>query len=423
MLFARRRRLPAYRVYLAMGFFSALFSRMVFTVSGIWAVQNAALSPLELVLVGTALEASCFLFEIPTGVVADSYSRRLSIIIGVALTGVGYLVWGAFALFPTIVLAQVLWGIGYTFISGAAEAWISDEMDGAPMTAVFLRSTQAQQTGALAGILAAVVVARFAINAPMLAGGVLMILLSMALALVMPEHGFTPASADERGSWGGLGRTAVAGLRTVRGSAALMTILAIGLIFGASTEAFDRLSEAHFLRDTGLPRAGGMDAVAWFAVMSDAALVLGLAVTEIVRRRVDAESHRRAAYTLLGLDSLLMLSVAGFALAGNFAVAFPTYLSARLLRTTRVPLFTAWLNRGLEPSVRATVLSMGGQADALGQVAGGPVLGALASAVSIPAAMLVTSLVMLPALALYVRTAGRPAIALADPLTAGATID
>jgi DHA3 family tetracycline resistance protein-like MFS transporter len=151
--------------------------------------------------------------------------------------------------------------------------------------------------------------------------------------------------------------------------------------------------------------------------------VLGLAVTEIARRRLDAESHRRAAYTLLGLDSLLMLSVAGFALAGSFAVAFPTYLSARLLRTTRVPLFTAWLNRGLEPSVRATVLSMGGQADALGQVAGGPVLGALASAVSIPAAMLVTSLVMLPALALYVRTAGRPAIALADPLTAGATID
>src|SRR4051812_2802282 len=95
-----RRGLPAYRVFLAMSFASALFSQMVFTVSGIFAVNEAGLNPLQLVLVGTALEGSAFLFEIPTGVVADVYSRRLSIIIGVILTGVGFLVWGAFALFP-----------------------------------------------------------------------------------------------------------------------------------------------------------------------------------------------------------------------------------------------------------------------------------------------------------------------------------
>ena len=65
-----------------LGFAGALFSTMVFTVSGIYAVQEVGLNPLQLVLVGTALEASAFLFEVPTGVVADVYSRRLSVMSG-----------------------------------------------------------------------------------------------------------------------------------------------------------------------------------------------------------------------------------------------------------------------------------------------------------------------------------------------------
>ena len=45
---------------------------------------GAISAPLQLVLVGTTLELACFLFEIPTGIVADLYSRRLSVVIGVA---------------------------------------------------------------------------------------------------------------------------------------------------------------------------------------------------------------------------------------------------------------------------------------------------------------------------------------------------
>ena len=48
------------------------------------------LSPLQMVLVGTILEISAFVFEIPTGIVADLYSRRVSVIIGFALVGIGF---------------------------------------------------------------------------------------------------------------------------------------------------------------------------------------------------------------------------------------------------------------------------------------------------------------------------------------------
>ena len=105
MAFTSGKRLPATAVYYISRFTGALFSTMVFTASGIFAVTEAELNPLQLVLVGTALEASSFLFEVPTGVVADVYSRRLSIIIGNVLIGAGFILWGAFPLFVTILLA------------------------------------------------------------------------------------------------------------------------------------------------------------------------------------------------------------------------------------------------------------------------------------------------------------------------------
>jgi hypothetical protein len=62
------------------------------------------------------------------------------------------------------------------------------------------------------------------------------------------------------------------------------------------------------------------------------------------------------------------------------------------------------LNQNIRSEVRATVLSMNGQADALGQVAGGPAIGAIGSAFSIRAALVLSGLLITPALALYTRT-------------------
>src|SRR6476469_9881087 len=95
----------------------------IFTLAAVYRLQTVGLDPLQLVLVGTVLEASCFVFEIPTGVVADTFSRRLSVIIGVVLLGGGELIEGAIPAFAAVLLAQVVAGLGYTFLSGATEAW------------------------------------------------------------------------------------------------------------------------------------------------------------------------------------------------------------------------------------------------------------------------------------------------------------
>ena len=81
-------RLDAYRLYLIMGAAGSLFGSMIFTGLTVYYVQTVGMNPLQLVLVGTVLEATVLLCEVPTGVLADTYSRRLSVIIGFVLIGI-----------------------------------------------------------------------------------------------------------------------------------------------------------------------------------------------------------------------------------------------------------------------------------------------------------------------------------------------
>ena len=76
-------------------------------------VEVAGLDPLQMVLVGTVLELSVFLFEIPTGVVADVVSRKLSVVVGHAMMGLGFLVLALWPTFTVILLSQVIWGVSF----------------------------------------------------------------------------------------------------------------------------------------------------------------------------------------------------------------------------------------------------------------------------------------------------------------------
>ena len=86
----------AITVYFVLSFSSSFFFSLIVTINLVYQVVIVGLDPLQLVLVGTILEGTVFLFEIPTGIVADLKSRRLSVIIGYLLTGLGFAVEGSF---------------------------------------------------------------------------------------------------------------------------------------------------------------------------------------------------------------------------------------------------------------------------------------------------------------------------------------
>jgi DHA3 family tetracycline resistance protein-like MFS transporter len=341
-------------------------------------------------------------------VVADAFSRRLSVILGVGMVGAGELLEGLVPTFAAVLLAQVIAGIGYTFLSGATQAWIADEVGEEHVGPVFLRGAQVGRIAGLVGLGLSIALATIQLNLPIVLGGLLTVALGGVLWVAMPETGFHPTPRGERTTWQTMGHTFRDGLRAVRGRPLLVTILVIELFFGMTSEGFDRLWEAHFLTNIGFPAFGQLQPVVWFGLINVGATLLTLAGTEILGRRIDTRRHNTVVKTLAIMTALTAVSMIAFGLAGNFVLALLAYWAARTFRSVAGPAYDAWQTQQIDPRVRATVLSMTSQANSFGQVAGGPVLGAVGN-VSLRGAMALAGLLLAPTLLLFGRARGQAA--------------
>ncbi len=398
-------RLSAGTVYLASALWLAFAWAISFTVTAVYFVTEVGLDPFRLVLVGTVMELTILVFEIPTGVVADTYSRRLSLIVGWTVMGLGMIIVGASDSFPVILGGYATWGFGYTFTSGANEAWITDEVGVAAVGRLFVRGQQMGYIGELAGIGVSVAVASVDLSSAIMLGGVLAIGFAAFAAAVMPEDGFQRRPRADRGNAvRELRTTAARGGRYVSMSPLLMLIFGIAFFAGASTESFDRLWQAHMIRDVGLPALGSLDPVVWFGIFGAGSTVIGLAASQVLIRQVERADRARLTRLLFLFTLVQCVAVVGFAVTGLLWAALATFWLYYLTRSLIDPVFMTWVNENISDStVRATVISISGQSDALGQVIGGPALGALGTVFSLRAALLAGGALLLPALALYGR--------------------
>ncbi len=404
----------AYLIYLIFSGASALFFGTIFTVNLVYQTATVGLNPLQLVLVGTVLEVSAFLFELPTGIVADVYSRRLSVIVGTALIGVGFIIEGSFPHFAAVLLSQVVWGLGATFISGAADAWIVDEIGEEKAGRAFLRASPIGQVMSLVGTGLSVALASRTIQLPIVLGGGTFLGLAVLLGLFMPEEGFTPTPPEQRRSWRQMREPLGEGVRLVRRRPVLATVLAISLVYGTFSEGVDRLWTAHILDNFALPTLGALEPVAWFGVIRGVAALLSLGTTEIARRRLDLNDQRAVRRALAALYAGVIGAVVVFALARPFGLALLAFWVSGALRATADPIFTAWANQHIDSPVRATVLSLAAQANAVGQIAGGPVLGWVGTARSLRAALALAGIMLTPTLILLGVGRPQPVAAVAD---------
>ena len=258
------KRLPAYPLSIGMSAVDGLAAATVITTSLVYQVETVGLNALQLVLVGTVLEATIFAFEIPTGVVADVYSRRLSVVIGLALTGAGFLLAGSIPLFGALLAASVVGGLGATFLSGARTAWLADEIGAERLPQALMRGSQTSLLGGLAGAALSVALASVDRSWPLIAGGAMFLGLALFSAFAMTEHGFRPLPAPERRTFRTMGRTLGQALGVVRRRRVLVLIVMAPFLFGASSEVPDRLTTPFLLETITLPRLGPLDPVAWF---------------------------------------------------------------------------------------------------------------------------------------------------------------
>ena len=391
-------KLNARFVYLFIEFSASAFFSMMFVVTSLYEATVAGLTPVQLILVGTALEISAFVFEVPTGIVADVYSRKLSIIIGYLLMGVGFLVEGFFPSFLPILLAQVIWGLGYTFTSGATQAWITDEVGEEDANKLFLRGTQIGLFASLIGMGASIFIGANNVALPLRVGSLGVMLIGIVLAAVMPETGFHPTSREDRNTWQHMWHTFNQGVKAVRSKPRLMNIVFIGLFYGLYSEGFDRLWVKHLLDQFELPVIFGNNQVAFFAILRVVSTILTILTVRFVEKRVDSSSSIAIGRAVLLVTVIISIALLGFALSPLLFLSLSLYLVISVLRNVQIPLQTAWVNQKLDSQVRATVHSMFGQVDAIGQTLGGPVVAVIASVGSAVAALVTSGLLLTPAL-------------------------
>jgi len=398
-------------VYLVLSAGWPLFFSVLAVTNLVYQVQVAHLDPLRLLLVGSMLELTCLVFQVPTGLFADAFSRRWAVAVGCGLVGAGFILEGSIPQFTAILLAQVVWGIGATLSDGAEDAWITDEVGEAVAGRLFLRASQIGQAAGLLGIFVGVGLASIRLNLPILVGGALLVLLGVYLFFAMTEAGFRAARTERKGSLAGMAEGARSSIRSVRTRPLILTILAITVVLGLSSEGVDRLYQVHFLRDVGLPSFAGLSPVFWFGVISGGSSLIGIATTSVIRRKLDLENHSHVTRFLFVFTALRALALAGFAVAANLYFAIALFWAANVMRQAFSPVQRAWLNRSLDPVNRATLFSVDGQADALGQIVGGPIIGVVASGISIRAALVSSAALLAFSLPLLARALGQaPAV-------------
>jgi MFS family permease len=353
--------------------------------SFIWGINtifllDAGLSNLEAFAANAFFTAGMLIFEVPTGVVADTVGRRASYLLGtltLSVTTIMYVaLWEIQGPFWAWAVVSALLGLGFTFFSGAVEAWLVDALEATGFTgnleAVFGKGQIVSGIAMLTGSVAGGYIAQISsLGVPFVVrGAVLVIMFAVAFA-VMRDVGFTP----QRDGSAGQEMRRIAGASIDYGwrvPAVKWLMLSSPFLGGVAIYVFYAL-QPYLLELAGEPEAYGIAGLV-AAIVAGAQIAGGIAAPWI--RKL---FHRRTT----ALFAATLLSTVTLALIGafeNFWVVIGLIVVWGLLFAATEPIRQSYLN-GLIPSQqRATILSFDSLMSSGGGVVAQPVLGRSADA-------------------------------------------
>jgi MFS family permease len=397
------------RVYLALTLLSTLAASFIWGINTLF-LLDAGLSNTEAFAANAFFTVGQVLFEVPTGVVADIWGRRTSYVLGAAtllLSTLLYLgMWHARAPMWGWAVASMLLGLGFTFFSGATEAWLADALafTGAKddLDAVLARAQTVAGLAMLTGAVGGGFIAQITnLGVPYVIRSVLLGLTLVVAALAMKDLGFVPdASTGPLQRVRGLLRASFD--HGLRKPPIRWLMLAAPFTMGVSFFAFYAM-QPYLLQLYGNQGAFGIAGLAAAAVAASQ-IVAGMIAPQV--RRVFA--RRTDALILSTAIAVVCLAVLGW--TSNFWVAVALLITWALAGAVCMPLRQAYLN-GLIPSAqRATILSFDNLMGSAGGVVAQPALGRVADLSGYPAAYLGSAVVQAAALPFLVlaRREGAP---------------
>jgi MFS family permease len=362
------------RTYLTLLLFNTLAASLIWGINTLF-LLDAGLNNLEAFAANAFFTAGFVLFEIPTGVVADLSGRRTSYLLGLltlAISTVLYLfMWYIHAPFWAWAMASLFLGLGFTFLSGAFEAWLADALEHngfkEKLETVLAKGEIVEGSAMLVGSVAGGVIAQATnLGVPYVIRAALLVVNLICAFILMHDIGFTPAKGKRAtGEIKSLLRASVKyglGNRPVR-----WIMFAAPFTGGVSIYAFYAM-QPYLLELYGNSTAYGIAGLA-AAIVAGAQIAGGLLVPYIARMF----ATRTTVLIVCEVISVLVLAVIGF--VPNFWVAVVLLVLWGLMFSAVTPIRQGYLNALIPSQQRATVLSFDSLFGSTGGVIIQPVLG------------------------------------------------
>ena len=379
--------------------------------AAIWGVNtlfllDAGLSFFEVFVANAAYSLGTVLFEIPTGVVADTLGRRVSFLASVSVLAVSTLLYVGLAEVDAGVvafaLASVLMALGFTFYSGAMEAWLVDALNATGyrgvLDRVFARGSQVTGAAMLAGTVGGGLLGQIDLGVPYVVRSLLLAAVFAIAFFVMHDVGFTPRRVPVRRLPVEIADNARAGVLFGWRQPALRLLMLAGLL------EMGFLSWAFYASQPYLLDLLVSDAV-WIAGVVTA----GIALATIVGNQIVSVASRycgRRSTLLLAAGGVQTVAAVAIGLASSFWVALPALLVLMGAIGVTSPVRQAYLHQLVPSERRATVVSFDSMVSGAGGTGYQLGLGALGEARSVASAFVVGGLATVGAVPLFARIRG-----------------
>lgn len=362
------------RIYLTLLLFNTLAASLIWGINTLF-LLDAGLNNLEAFAANAFFTGGFVLFEIPTGVVADLRGRRMSYLLGVLTLAIStllyLLMWYVSAPFWAWAISSLFLGLGFTFLSGAFEAWLADALEVAgfkgELESVLAKGEIVQGASMLVGSVAGGFIAQATnLGVPYVVRVFLLVVNLISAFVLMKDVGFTPAKGKRMTEE--IKTILHASIKHGLSNRPVRWIMFSAPFTGGVTIYAFYAMQPYLLELYGNSSAYGVAGLA-AAIVAGAQIAGGLLVPYISR----VFDRRTSVLLVCDVISVVVLAIVGF--VPNFWIAVVLLVFWGLMFSAVTPIRQGYLNALIPSQQRATVLSFDSLFGSAGGVVIQPVLG------------------------------------------------